>query len=137
MKLKFLDNKFILVIIAFIYSYLFYLGYIKFLNPSFEYVGYGIIEDRIENKLLYVITLFISIFPICFFKGIKQISSFLCVFIYYILYVPIIITYYINLEGDDLYLIYQQTLFMSGMILLIMADRINIKKSIIFYKLFQ
>lgn len=131
MILKIIDNKGFHLITALLYSFLFYRGYLDFLYPTFEYMGYGIIENRLDNNFLFYLSLIISTLPIAFFNGIKQISSFLCVFIYYILYVPIIMTYYFDLEGSDLYLIYQQSLFMIGMILLIFADRIKIKKSIV------
>jgi hypothetical protein len=131
MFLNIFDNKVSHLIIASLYSYLFYRGYLDFLYPTFEYMGYEIIKNRVNDDFLFFLSLIISIIPIIFFKGINQISSFLCVFIYYILYVPIIITYFFDLEGSNLYLIYQQLLFMAGMILLILADRIKIKKSIV------
>ena len=61
------------------------------------------------------------------YRGVIGISSFLCIFIYFLLYVPIIITYHFSIDGSKLYIFYQQSLFVVGMTLLFVADRIQLK----------
>lgn len=120
------------IAISLFYCITFYFAYINFLNFYFSYAGYDLIEARKENFLLILITLLFGVLPIFFFRGIKTISSFLCIFIYFILYVPIIVTFHFAMKGNVIYVIYQQMLFVFGMSILFVADRIVLKNSYTF-----
>lgn len=122
---RILTRKITYLLIAFLYALLFYNGYKIFLNYNFAYAGYNILSARLDNTSLLIISFSLAIIPVIFFNGVKFISSFLCVFIYYLLYVPIIITYFFQLAGSFEYVVYQQLLFLLGMILLFSADRVE------------
>ena len=122
-----LQNKFVIISIGLIYTYLFYLSYILVLNTVYGYMGFEIIESRLDNVNVTLCTFLFSVTPLIFYNGIKQISSFLAIFIYYILYVPIIVSYFFELSGSSGYLLYQQLLFMIGMSIIFLSDHINFK----------
>lgn len=126
-----LKNKFIVILISLIYSYIFYIGYIDFLHPYFDYAGFHIINDRIDNILLISVTYLFVILPLFFYNGFNKISSFLCIFIYYLLYVPILFNFFFNMVGDVSYVIYMQFQFLVGMCILFSADYFQFKKRLI------
>lgn len=117
-------------LISLIYVMVFAFCYKNFLNFHYGYMGYTVLDERYSANYLFVSTTIIALLPCLLYRGIKQISSFLCVFIYFLLYVPIIITYHYALEGTILDLLYQQSLFMLGMIMLFSADRLVLKKMV-------
>lgn len=101
--------------------------------PYFEYAGYSIIGGRRGDTLMMSLTYLFCLIPVLFFRGIRVISSFLSVFIYFILYVPTIIIFYFALETNRFHIVYLQVLFLSGMIMLFLADRIKFKRPIVLY----
>jgi len=117
--------------IALLYAILFYQGYMMFLNPFFGYAGFGVNEPRLTNYLFMIYSFALSVLPIYFFRGVNTISAFICIFIFFLLYIPIQITYFIDFDGDDLYVAYLQFLYFTGMCLLFFADRVSFKTKII------
>jgi len=113
------------IILSLIYSLVFILGYIFFLNKYFEYMGF-ILLDNIDKRAL-IISILISIIPVYFYRGIKSPSSFIAVFIYFLLYIPIIITFALVLNQPYITNLCAQSMFMLGMCLIFFADRIVIK----------
>lgn len=120
-----LNNKIILVV-ALLYSYLYYYGYQYFLYRIYDYAGFNILSGRTDNFVFLSYTFFLSVSPILLHKGIKKISSFLSVFIYLILYVPIIFTFFFQREASIGYIMYIQFLFFLGMSMLFLVDRISV-----------
>ncbi|MDG4655198.1 hypothetical protein [Chryseobacterium arthrosphaerae] len=117
--------------IALLYAILFYQGYMMFLNPFFGYAGFGVNEPRLTNYLFMIYSFALSVLPIYFFRGVNTISAFICIFIFFLLYIPIQITYFIDFDGDDLYVAYLQFLYFTGMCLLFFADRVSFKTKIV------
>ena len=109
------------------YTLAFLITYINFLNFHFGYMGFKIVDGRLENKILIFLAVVIAIVPSLFFNGVRAISSFLSIFVYYILYVPIIISVFFGIENSIVYVILQMLLFCAGMTLFFVADRINFK----------
>lgn len=122
-------KKIAAIAIALLYSIVFTYGYREFLYGGWQYAGFEIIEGRVEENYFRYFSILLAVVPMFFHNGIKQISSFISVFLYFILYVPIIITYYYNLDGSIFYVIFLQFLFAISMILLFIADRIRISNN--------
>ena len=129
---NFFKKSYIIYIIGVIYAWVYYYGYIEFLNGYFDYAGFEIIDGRLQNDLFLLLTFSISILPLFLYRGIIKISSFLSVFIYYLLYIPIIFTFFFSLAGDVGFVILRQILFMIGMMIIFYADRFAFKKVIVF-----
>ncbi|MCD9616540.1 hypothetical protein [Chryseobacterium gleum] len=129
--MKILERRSFYYFISLAYTLLFFQGYVTFLNPVFSYAGFNINEPRMVNYTFMVYTILVCLAPLYFFRGINTISAFICIFIYYLLYIPIEITYFIDFDGDDLYVAYLQFLFFAGMCLLFYADRVQFKRKII------
>ncbi|SDQ73554.1 hypothetical protein SAMN05421664_2383 [Chryseobacterium soldanellicola] len=125
------NKKIAKIIIAIIYSFLFAYGYREFLYGAYLYAGFDIIDTRLTHPELELYTFILAVLPVTLHSGIKQISSFISIFIYYILYVPIIITFFYNKEGSISYVMFLQFLFMLSMSLLFVADRVKISGSFV------
>lgn len=114
-----------------LYSILFLWGYVFFLNFNFEYAGYEINSDRLSNSGFIIYTLVMCLIPLYFYTGVRAISSFICIFIYYLLYIPIQLTYFIDFDHEPFYVKYIQLLFLFGMSILFLADRVSFKKTLV------
>ena len=127
----FFTSKLAQVFICFLYTYLFYYGYQEFLYNVYRYAGFDIIQARTSNNFLIIYTFAIAILPCFLHNGIKAISSFICVFIYFILYVPVIITFFYNNDSEVSYVMWLQFLFFIGMCILFASDRFKIRRILI------
>lgn len=76
------------ILIALIYIIVYDYLFDAFVYKSFAYLG-GIdyIQMDISHKTLWII---FSILPICFYSGVKKISSFFTLFLYLFVYIPVI-----------------------------------------------
>lgn len=126
---KFYKKKAFKVLLAIFYSYLFYFGYQDFLYGAYRYASFDIVEGRLQDSPFKLYTFIAAVTPVFFHSGIRKISSFLCIFIYLVLYVPIIFTFFFQREADTGYIMYIQFLFLIGMSMLILVDRISVKRS--------
>lgn len=129
--MKIFEKRTAYYLIALLYAILFYQGYMIFLNPFFGYAGFEVNEPRLINYIFMIYTFVLTVLPIFFFRGVNTISAFVCIFIYYLLYIPIEITYFIDFDGDDMYVAYIQFLYFIGMCLLFYADRVQFKDKIV------
>lgn len=118
-------------IIAFLYALLFSYGYKIFLYEIYMYAGFDIVEGRLDDSGFETFTILVSVLPVMFHNGVKQISSFISIFIYFILYVPIVITFYYNTRGSDSYIMFLQIQFMISMSILFLADRVKVSGSLV------
>lgn len=107
-----------------LYCVAFMLCYVFFLNKHFEYAGFTYYP---KNFLFILLAVFIAIIPIRFFSGYKAISSFICIFIYTVLYIPIITTFALGSNLSMLHILGIQLIFMLCMIVLFQADKFTIK----------
>ena len=108
------------LIISSIYILVYILAYKYFLNKNFEYFGYIIREKTFG---IWLLTFFLSIFPIVLYRGFHALSSFISFFIYLILYVPTILTFTFASIAPMSMVIIIQLAFMIGMCLIFYADR--------------
>ncbi|WP_312304252.1 hypothetical protein [Chryseobacterium sp.] len=129
--MKILEKRTLYYLIALLYAILFYQGYMIFLNPFFGYAGFGVNEPRLTNYIFMIYTFALVVLPIYFFRGVNTISAFVCIFIFFLLYAPIQVTFYIDYDGEDMYVAYLQFLYFLGMCLLFYADRVKFKTKII------
>lgn len=123
------QKKYFKILLAIFYSYLFYYGYQDFLYGAYEYMGFEIGQNRLQDTSFILYTFSVAVVPVCFHSGIRRISSFLCIFIYLILYVPIIFTFFFKSDLNTSYVMYLQSLFLVGMCMLIYMDRIPVVRS--------
>lgn len=117
--------------IGFLYSYIFYKGYIAFLNPFFDYAGFEIIKGRLDDTFLLGITFLMAVVPLALYRGFNKISSYLCIFIYFMLYVPTIFSFFFNKIGSVEYVFYMEFQFFLGMCILFSADFFEFKKKLV------
>lgn len=129
--MKIFEKRAFYYFIALLYAILFYQGYMIFLNPIFGYAGFGLNEPRLTNYLFMIYSFALSVLPIYFFRGVNTISAFICIFIFFLLYIPVQITFFLDYDGDDLYVGYLQFLYFLGMSLLFYADRVKFKTRIV------
>lgn len=109
------------------YCIIYILCYVLFLNRYCEYAGFTLYNTDID---FIVISVLIAAFPIHFHKGYKAISSFITIFIYILLYVPIILTFGLGYNILESQIVGIQIIFMFCMILLFRADRFTMKSNI-------
>ena len=108
------------VIVAFLFSIFYLLGYVFFLNRFFDYAGFVLYD---KNLFFITFSCIISILPIIFYRGFKSISSIISVFIYILVYIPTILTFALGLNTSIFHIVYIQLLFCSIMCFLFLADR--------------
>ncbi len=120
---RFYQSKRFTYVIGFLYSLLFFYGYREILNGGYLYMGFTIEDHRVENNMLVLVTFLFAILPLIFRNGYKQISSFITIFLYLLLYVPIQFTIFFVMKGSQLEIMELQLLFCLGMSLLHIADR--------------
>lgn len=111
------------VLLSVIYSSSFIFAYKAFLFPNFEYAGF---TYQFRSEGFVALTVLIAALPVLIYRGYKAISSFICVFIYIILYIPIVITYGIGSKLDISQILSYQITFMVCMTILFFSDRINL-----------
>ena len=108
------------LILCLIYTLAFISGYILFLNPFYEYAGYTL-PEKIDIKTL-LISILISLIPILKHHGIITIASFISIFIYLLLYIPIVLTFGLLQNLSFFSIVEIQLVFMLGMIIIFSAD---------------
>ena len=123
------------IILAIIYSLVFRYGYINFLNENFEYAGFTLINTEFDRHFL--LNLFLAVMPIIFYRGLVRISSFFSIFIYLVLYIPIIFTFYLGLQRDIIQVDLINVLFSIGMIIIFQADKFYLNIKYVKTNLFQ
>lgn len=130
---KIVGKKYFVLIIGLVYSILFVYGYIDYLEPNYAYAGFAIIPERLEMTGFGLTTFILAVIPLLLYSGINYISSFICIFIYYILYVPIIFTLFLNSPFSVPDVLRVEILFCICMSLLFCADKIKFRKHIVLY----
>lgn len=123
------------IILAIIYSLVFRYGYINFLNENFEYAGFTLINTEFDRHFL--LNLFLAVMPIIFYRGLVRISSFFSIFIYLVLYIPIIFTFYLGLQRDIIQVDLINVLFSIGMIIIFQADKFYLNINFVKTNLFN
>ena len=119
-----MKEKVRLISYASLYSFSFVIAYIYFLNFHQEYYGF---EINVITDYYIIFTFLISLIPIYFYNGYKNISSGISIFIYILLYVPTIFTFYFSLKSENHQEIYVNLIFCFSMCLFFLVDKINLK----------
>ena len=102
-----------------------YLGcYVGFLNYYFEYVGFDLYP---RDGIFIALSVIVSVLPILLYRGVRAVSSVISVLIYFIVYVPIILTFALGSGRSLPEIVAVQLTFMAGMSLLFLADVIIVK----------
>ena len=109
-----MKEKVRLISYASLYSFSFVIAYIYFLNFHQEYYGF---EINVITDYYIIFTFLISLIPIYFYNGYKNISSGISIFIYILLYVPTIFTFYFSLKSENHQEIYVNLIFCFSMCL--------------------
>jgi len=103
---------------------MFILIYKYYLNPTFEYAHYNLLDRSGLSLLLAGV---IAIIPVFFYKEMKEISSFIAILIYALCYVPAIIMLLLSLDKDVSEVLEIQIALMFGMVLFFLMDRIILR----------
>lgn len=113
------------LLLAIAFSIVYILGYIYFLFYHFEYAGFDLVEKL--DYLRIGVSVIMASFPIIFFDRVKALSSFISIFIFLILYMPIILTFAISVEGKNFEIFEIQWPFVIGMVLFFLSDTFLVK----------
>jgi hypothetical protein len=98
--------------------------YLAFLNPYFDYVGYDVYP---KEATFWVASVAIAVAPIGFFRGVRAVSSAIAVFVYLLLYVPVVLTFAFASDRPLAEIATVQVTFMIAMTILFLADIIVIR----------
>jgi hypothetical protein len=107
-----------------LYALVYIRCYVGFLNKHFEYAGFVLIP---RDTMFLAVSFFIAVLPVVCYRGVRGVSSVIAVLIYFLLYVPIILTFALG-SGQPLgEIVLVQVTFMFGMCLLFVADVVVIR----------
>ena len=109
---------------AFVYALLFIYAYQNFLNEYFDYLGY-LMNNKVNSNI--IISLILSVYPVYFHNGFKNISSVITTFVYIVLYVPVILVFYFNGVEENQSLTFIQIIFSCSMTLLFLSENYKFK----------
>lgn len=115
------------VAIATLYALVYWRCYVAFLHPHFGYAGYDLFQ---REPLFLTTSLVITILPVLCFRGIRGVSSAIVVFVYLLLYVPIILTFALGSSKPLEEITTIQLTFLAGMTLLFLADFVIIRNPV-------
>lgn len=114
------------ILLALIFSGIFYYCYVYFLNFYFEYANFPLFKP---SAMLLFCSFIISAVPILLHKGFKSVSSIISIFIFIILYIPTIITFALALNEPIENVLFIQFIYFVSMCLLFLADRFVLTNS--------
>jgi hypothetical protein len=106
-------------VVAAAYTGLFYACYVGFLHRWFDYAGFSLYE---RDVWFIALSFTLAVAPVVFHRSSVRIAGVISVFIYLLLYVPIVLTFGLGsaaLEGQILLI---QTVFAVSMTLIFLAD---------------
>lgn len=121
-----LGSKILSFVISFFYVVVFLVGYVSFLHPYYGYAGFGLNEYRIDNLVLLMWSVFLCLFPVFFLKKSFLLSYLISVLIYFSLYIPIQLTYFLDFDGEIHNLVFYQCLYAIGMVLIVCSGWIQV-----------
>jgi hypothetical protein len=119
-------NIFTNLFFALLYSIVFSFIYTLYLYPVHGYAHHDINNHGI---IFWILGLFISIFPILFYKGIKNISDYFAIMFYILVYIPTIITFTFALDSNKYNLGFVLIIYMLSMILFFIVNRVKISNN--------
>ena len=110
--------------VAAIYAAAYVAAYLGFLNRYFEYMGFAYIPREAGFVLASFV---IAVVPSLCYRGWLELSSVLAVFVYAILYIPVILTFALCSDRPVSEIMLVQAVFMCGMCLLFLADAVRLR----------
>lgn len=111
-------------ILALIYGVVYVICYVRYLNFYFGYFGYELFPHPLPFLLA---SLAIGVAPVLLYSGVRALSSIIAVFVYILLYVPIILTFSLGSARGMGEIAGVQLVFMAGMCMMFLADRLLIR----------
>lgn len=109
-----------------LYIIVYYYAYTEFLYPIFEYAGFEFYDKSLDQYMLIFLLCFI---PSLFYRE-GKISSFIALFIYIILYIPIIFAFSFTPQEIDTRNYLLQFIFFMGMISFFYVAKIPTKNEL-------
>lgn len=106
-------------LLAALYSVVYIRCYVSFLNYYFEYSGFALYP---REPSFLVLSVAIAIVPVFAYRGMRALSSAISVFVFVLLYIPIILTFALGSTRPVEHIVVVQLAFMGGMFLLFAAD---------------
>jgi hypothetical protein len=110
--------------LAALYACVYAVGYVTFVHRNYDYAGFNLVEPFRVGVLLAAVGLAMA--PLTAYRGARAISSVVAAIIYYILYVPIIMTFALASEAPDYAVVLIEVNFAAGMTLLFLVDRFRL-----------
>lgn len=115
------------VTVGLVYTAVYWRCYVVFLNPQFEYAGYSLYS---RGALFLAFSVVMAVLPVVFYRGVTAVSSVIAVLIYFILYVPIILTFALGSGQPTGRIALIEVVFLCGMSLLFLADAVNLRSPV-------
>lgn len=112
------------LMLALVYAGVYILCYVYFLNHWFDYAGYTLYA---HDGVFLAWSVAVSVGPILCYRGMRGISSVLAVFVFVLLYIPIILTFSLGSDRPVPELLGLQLVFAGSMCMLFLADLILIR----------
>lgn len=110
--------------LAVLYAFVYSVGYVTFVHRNYDYAGFNLVEPFRWGLL--TVSLLLVVAPLMAYRGSHAISSVVATVIYYILYIPIVVTFAIAFETSDHVVIWVISNFAAGMTLLFLVDRFRL-----------
>jgi hypothetical protein len=98
--------------------------YVSFLHYHFEYVGYDLVR---RDGAFLASSIAIAVLPVVCYRGMRAVSSALAILIYFVLYVPIILTFAFGSSKAPDEIVLVQLTFLFGMALIFLSDVVIVK----------
>ena len=102
-------------------------SYIVFLHPNYESAGYDLFA---RTTVFWIATVIIALLPVLCYRGPRAVSSLIATLIYFVLYVPIVLTFAFASEQPLDQVIAIQLTFMLGMAMLFLADFVVVENPV-------
>jgi hypothetical protein len=110
--------------LAVLYVAVYFRCYVSFLSYHFGYAGYDLYR---RDTVFLAASVVIAVLPAFLYRGVRGVSSVISVVIYFILYVPIIVTFALGSAKPANEILLVELVFMLGMALLFGADAIVVR----------
>lgn len=78
------------VALALLFAFAYLVCYVFFLNYWFDYAGFAVYHREISFLVLSTV---LAVLPVVCYRGVRAISSVISIFVYVLLYVPIVLTF--------------------------------------------
>ena len=110
--------------LALLYAVVYYLCYINFLNYYFDYAGFTL---HPKDPAFMALSFVLAIMPIVTYRGARGVSSVISLFVFILLYVPIVLTFALASEHSLAETFLVQATFCFCMCLLFLVDLLPIR----------